>query len=60
MSKESSDTIQLPPIELSSSEQLVIVAIAVLDQAVNLLEKFLENDNQLTFTSTLIPGSTIG
>jgi hypothetical protein len=60
MSKESSDTIQLPPIELSSSEQLVIVAIAVLEQAVNLVENFLENDNRLTFTSTLIPGSTIG
>jgi len=60
MSQKSSETVQLPPVELSSSEQLVIVAIAVLEQAVNLVENFLENDNQLTFASTLIPGSTIG
>jgi hypothetical protein len=60
MSQDPSDTIQLPPVELPSSEQLVIVAIAVLEQAVDLLENSLENDTQLTFTSTLIPGSTIG
>jgi hypothetical protein len=60
MSQKSSETVQLPPVELSSSEQLIIVAIAVLEQAVNFVENFLENDTQLTFTSTLIPGSTIG
>ncbi len=60
MSQSSSDHPQLPPIELSSSEQLIIVAIAVLEQAVDLVESSLEKDSQLSFASTLIPGSTIG
>ncbi|KIM20408.1 hypothetical protein M408DRAFT_333997 [Serendipita vermifera MAFF 305830] len=60
MSQPSSNDPQLPPIELSSSEQLIIVAIAVLEQAVDLVEGSLQNDSQLTFASTLIPGSTIG
>jgi len=60
MSQNPSDAVQLPPVELSSSEQLVTVAITVLEQAVNLIEGTLKNDLQLSFASKLIPGSTIG
>ncbi|KAG8756515.1 hypothetical protein FRC14_002979 [Serendipita sp. 396] len=56
----SSEQLQLPPIELSSYEQLILVAVAVLVQALDLVENSLNEDAQLCFASTLIPGSTIG
>lgn len=56
---EPSEGYQLPPVDLSSFEQLVIVAIAVLEQALDLVAD-LQDDSQLSFNSTLIPGSTIG
>lgn len=57
---EASNDHQLPPVELSSSEQLIVVAVAVLEQAVELVEESLQTDEQLSFPSVLIPGSTIG
>lgn len=51
---------QLPPVELTSFEQLVLVSIAVLEQALDLVDESLEEDKQLSFNSNLIPGSTIG
>ena len=51
---------QLPPVELSAHEQLVVVAVAVLEQAVDLVENSLNSDEQLSFASAMIPGSTIG
>ncbi|KAG8830091.1 hypothetical protein FRC17_005454 [Serendipita sp. 399] len=56
----SSEQLQLPPIDLSSYEQLILVAVAVLVQALDLVESSLNDDAQLSFPSTLIPGSTIG
>ena len=43
-----------------AQEKLVQVAIAVLQQAVDLVERSLANDEQLTTVSKYIPGSTIG
>jgi hypothetical protein len=50
----------LPPVDFSPFEQLILVAVAVLEQAVDLVENSLKQDDELTFASTLIPGSTIG
>ncbi|KAG8726130.1 hypothetical protein FRC12_023677, partial [Ceratobasidium sp. 428] len=41
-------------------EQLTEVARAVLGQAVDLLQNTLSDDDQLTYQSKYIPGSTIG
>ena len=43
-----------------AQEKLLSVATAVLQQAIDLVEHSLDNDEQLTATSTYIPGSTIG
>lgn len=43
-----------------AQEKLVQVAVAVLQQAVELVERSLVNDEQLTQVSKYIPGSTIG
>lgn len=58
--QEVSNDHQLPPVELSPSEQLIVVAVAVLEQAVELVEESLQSDEQLSFPSVFIPGSTIG
>lgn len=50
----------LPPVELSSYDQLILVAVAVLEQAVDLVENSLTEDSQLSSSSVLLPGSTIG
>jgi hypothetical protein len=50
----------LPPIEFSSYDQLILVAVAVLEQAVDLVENSLTEDSQLSSSSVLLPGSTIG
>ncbi len=44
----------------TSFEQLIIVGLAVLRQGLELVSKTLTDDSQLSFTSKLIPGSTIG
>jgi len=41
-------------------DKLCAVAKAVLQQAIELVEKNMSSDEQLTFQSTYIPGSTIG
>lgn len=46
--------------ETSSLNDLLTVATAVLHQAVDLVNESLSSDEQLTFQSTYIPGSTIG
>jgi uncharacterized damage-inducible protein DinB len=47
-------------VELSQSEQLLSVAVTVLQQALNLVDNLLTSDEQLTVPSSSIPGSTIG
>lgn len=60
MSQSGSVDQHLPPVELSSYDQLILVAVAVLEQAVDLVENSLTEDSQLSWSSVLIPGSTIG
>lgn len=60
MSQTQTGEHQLPPVELSSYEHLILVAVAVLEQAVDLVENSLTEDSQLSSPSALIPGSTIG
>ncbi|PVG02123.1 hypothetical protein CPB86DRAFT_866288 [Serendipita vermifera] len=60
MSSTSPNDHPLPPVDFSPFEQLILVAVAVLEQAVDLVENSLKQDDELTFASNLIPGSTIG
>jgi hypothetical protein len=41
-------------------DQLLKVAVIVLQQGMDLVEKHLTSDDQLTYQSQYIPGSTIG
>jgi hypothetical protein len=60
MSQSGSANQPLPPVEFSSYDQLILVAVAVLEQAVDLVENSLTEDSQLSSNSVLLPGSTIG
>jgi len=51
---------EAPKDDATSRAQLLEVARVVLQQAIELLEKSLVSDNQLTVTSRYMPGSTIG
>lgn len=42
------------------SQQLLVVARTVLEQAVDLVDNYLTSDDQLTVHSKSLPGSTIG
>ncbi|TFY66051.1 hypothetical protein EVG20_g5034 [Dentipellis fragilis] len=46
--------------EIRNLEQLQDVSVKVLEQAVDLLENSLSSDDQLTYNSKFLPGSTIG
>ena len=46
--------------DATSLQRLLEVSIIVLQQAVDLLDKFLTHDEQLTTHSRFMPGSTIG
>ena len=53
------DVTAQPPADLSTA-YLHQVALILVSQAINLLRETVTTDEQLTFTSELIPGSTIG
>lgn len=44
----------------STSESLYLISTTLISQVINLLNLTILNDESLSFTSNLIPGSTIG
>lgn len=55
-----SSTAGTPSTSTSSSEPLTQVASILISQVISLLESTITTDEHLSFTSVLIPGSTIG
>jgi hypothetical protein len=53
-------TTKLMPEQQTQSAHLLLVAITVLGQAVDLVENVLTSDEQLCIVSKFLPGSTIG
>ena len=55
-----SENSERAPAEAKELEQLLDVGSKIIDQALDLIDNSLSSDEQLTFSSKFLPGSTIG
>ena len=54
------DDSERAPAEAKELDQLLDVGSKIIDQALDMLENSLSSDEQLSFSSKFLPGSTIG